>query len=96
MLSNVGRALGFSWLTRVSGKFRLFLILADQPQVSMIDAVLFDKLVSAHLLASYQHVLSLASQEYIARQLRDQDKPFGGIQVIIWQLNLFPPIERRS
>ena len=81
---------------RVSVKSQPFLIRADQLQVSMIDALLFDKLVSAVLLASCRHPLSLASQEYIARQLRDQDKPFGGIQVIIWQSNLLPPIERRS
>jgi len=60
MVPNVGCALGFSWSMRVSVKSHPFLILADQPQVSMIDAVLFDKLVSALLLASCRRALNLA------------------------------------
>lgn len=62
----------------------------------MIDAILFDKLVSAYILTSTQHVLTLTSQEYIARQVRNCDRPFGGIQVTIRQLDLLPLVDRCS
>ena len=94
---NVGCALRFSWSMRVSVKpTSTPPVSANRPQVSMIDAILFDKLVSAYLLVSCHLVLSLTSQEFIARQVRDRDRPFGGIQVIVRQLDLHPPVERCS
>lgn len=47
----------------------------------MIDGVLFDKLVSPSLRWSSEHVLNQLFQEYIARALRRDEAPFGGIQV---------------
>jgi len=62
----------------------LFFVLVDRPQVSMIDAAFFDKLVSIYTSELYRPVLILESKEHIARQVREDDGPFGGIQVIFW------------
>ena len=48
----------------------------------MIDGNFFNKLVSIYPAVLFQPVFMLASQEYIARQVREDDRPFGGIQVI--------------
>lgn len=50
-------------------------------QVSMIDSVFFDKLVGVRSTRC-QHVLILTSQELIARRVRSNGRPFGGIQVL--------------
>ena len=49
----------------------------------MIDGRFFDKLVSIYSCAFFQPVLMFASQEYIARQVRENSRPFGGIQVVL-------------
>ena len=48
----------------------------------MIDGNFFNKLVSIYPVVLFQPVFMLTSQEYIARQVREDDRPFGGIQVI--------------
>jgi hypothetical protein len=66
------------------------LVLTDSSQVSMIDSVFFDKLVSVCLDVTYHHALILALQEYIARQVRRNERPFGGIQVNFSSLAFSP------
>ena len=61
----------------------------------MIDAVFFDKLVSTYSLVSRPFVLSSVLQEAIARQVRNKDRPFGGIQVILYSC-ILPLVERCS
>ena len=62
----------------------------------MIDAVFFDKLVSTYSLVSCPFVLSSVLQEAIARQVRNKDRPFGGIQVIFLYSCILPLVERCS
>lgn len=47
--------------------------------VSMIDGVLFDKLVS---VCEFHVCIANIYKEFIARMLRNNDKPFGGMQVL--------------
>ena len=47
----------------------------------MIDAALFDKLVRIHPVADSSCVPNVSIQESIARMVRHNDRPFGGIQV---------------
>lgn len=47
----------------------------------MIDSALFDKLVRAHPVANSSCALNVSIQECIARMVRQNDRPFGGIQV---------------
>ena len=49
--------------------------------VSMIDAALFDKLVCTHPFADSPCTLNASNQECIARMVRNNKHPFGGIQV---------------
>lgn len=47
--------------------------------VSMIDGHLFDKLVSGFLCFAAVELINF--QEYVARAVRKNSAPFGGIQV---------------
>lgn len=47
----------------------------------MLKAELFDKLVCRCVIFLYDS--DVATQEYIARCIRDDSRPFGGIQVTI-------------
>ena len=47
----------------------------------MIDADLFDKLVGVHLVTGSVCTLTTHNQEFIARGVREDKRPFGGIQV---------------
>jgi ATP-dependent DNA helicase PIF1 len=49
--------------------------------VSMIDAVLFDKLVCILSVTNPFRTLNVSNQECLARGVRENDLPFGGIQV---------------
>ena len=49
--------------------------------VSMIDSVLFDKLVCIRPVTNSPCTLNVSNQEYIARRVRKNKHPFGGIQV---------------
>lgn len=46
----------------------------------MIDARLFDKLVSTNSPKFDEPNVDPADQEYLARRIRNNPKPFGGIQ----------------
>ena len=47
----------------------------------MIDADLFDKLVGTRLITGSACTLTIHNQEFIARGIRKDKRPFGGIQV---------------
>ena len=47
----------------------------------MIDSVLFDKLVRIRPVTNSSCALNISDQEYIARGVRGNELPFGGIQV---------------
>ena len=47
----------------------------------MIDAVLFDKLVCILSVTNPFRTLNVSNQEYLARGVRKNELPFGGIQV---------------
>lgn len=57
----------------------------------MIDGTLFEKLVRMFGIYDHDCVLSVSLQEYIARRMRRNKLPFGGIQVIsrhVYEFNL--------
>lgn len=54
----------------------------------MIDAGLFDKLVGIRLFAVPAYALTVQYQELVAREVRNIDCPFGGIQVSHTDLKL--------
>ena len=54
----------------------------------MIDAGLFDKLVGVHPFTISVCALTVYYQELVARGVRENDRPFGGIQVSHTDLKL--------
>ena len=47
----------------------------------MIDSGLFDKLVCIYPVTNSSYALNAPNQEHIARMVRGNELPFGGIQV---------------
>lgn len=47
----------------------------------MIDSALFDKLVRIRFVTGSVSTLTTFNQEFVARGVRENEAPFGGIQV---------------
>lgn len=54
----------------------------SKTQVSMLRSDLFDKLVNLAIVMLCAHDSMIKTKEYIARTIRKNESPFGGIQVI--------------